>query len=83
MAKAKKTTKGKQGAGKKAAAKKPATRKKAARKVEAVPARYGTATPHLIVSPCGQAMEFYKKAFGARLMPAMQGPGAVTVPAGV
>ncbi|HEX2730906.1 MAG TPA: VOC family protein [Polyangiaceae bacterium] len=56
---------------KKAAAKKAP---KQVKKVEAVPQRYGTATPHLIVSPCGEALDFYVKAFGAKLMSKMEGP---------
>jgi PhnB protein len=52
-------------------AKRGAVRKK---KADAVPARYGTATPHLIVSPCGEALEFYAKAFGAKVLMTMPGP---------
>jgi uncharacterized glyoxalase superfamily protein PhnB len=51
-------------------AKKPAARKKAA----PVPPQYGTATPHLIVSPCQDALEFYTKAFGAKVLLTMPGP---------
>jgi PhnB protein len=58
-----------------------AARKKtaAARKKKAapVPERYGTATPHLIVSPCTEAIEFYAKAFGAKLLMKMPGPGGL------
>ena len=57
-------------AGKKAA-------KKKTKKVEAVPKAYGTATPHLVVSPCKQALDFYEKAFGAKRTSAMEGPGGV------
>ena len=60
----------------KKAAKKPA-KKAAKKKVAAVPAQYGTVTPHLIVSPCGEALEFYKKAFGAKVGMTMPGPGGV------
>jgi PhnB protein len=52
-------------------AKRGAVRKK---KADPVPARYGTATPHLIVSPCGEALEFYTKAFGAKVLMTMPGP---------
>jgi uncharacterized glyoxalase superfamily protein PhnB len=52
-------------------AKRGAVRKK---KADPVPARYGTATPHLIVSPCGEALEFYAKAFGAKVLMTMPGP---------
>jgi uncharacterized glyoxalase superfamily protein PhnB len=57
-------------AAKKAAAKPPSSRKKAA----PVPPQYGTATPHLIVSPCSDALEFYTKAFGAKVLMTMPGP---------
>jgi PhnB protein len=47
------------------------------KKVEAVPAQYGTATPHLIVSPCAEALNFYVEAFGAKVTSKMPGPGGV------
>jgi hypothetical protein len=63
------------------AAKKKAKRltlkRKSAKRVEAVPAKYGTATPHVIVSACAQALDFYKKAFGAKVTSKMEGPGGV------
>ena len=75
---------------KKVAARKPAARaaaksngKKAApkrapkKKVQAVPAQYGSATPHLIVSPCAEALDFYVKAFGAKVLGKMPGPGGI------
>ncbi len=49
------------------------------KRVEPVPARYGTATPHLIVSPCSEALDFYVKAFGAKVLGKMEGPGGVTM----
>jgi PhnB protein len=49
------------------------------KKVEAVPAKYGTATPSLIVSPCTEALDFYQRAFGARLLSSMDGPGGVVM----
>jgi uncharacterized glyoxalase superfamily protein PhnB len=63
------------GAAKKAA-RGAATGKKAASKKKAVPVppQYGTATPHLIVSPCGEALDFYAKAFGAKVLMTMPGP---------
>jgi PhnB protein len=63
------------GAAKKAA-RGAATGKKAAAKKKAVPVppQYGTATPHLIVSPCGEALDFYAKAFGAKVLMTMPGP---------
>jgi len=45
-----------------------------ARKVEAVPAAYGAVTPQLVVSPCTDALEFYEKAFGAKVTMKMPGP---------
>jgi PhnB protein len=59
------------GAVKKKAGKPPAARKK---KATPVPPQYGTATPHLIVSPCSDALEFYAKAFGAKVLLTMPGP---------
>lgn len=61
------------------AAKRAAAKKKAPKKVEAVPARYGTATPHIIVSPCRDALDFYARAFGAKVLPTMDGPGGVVM----
>ena len=64
------------------AARKPA-RAAAARKAsrpkraQAVPAAYGSLTPHLIVSPAGEAVAFYVKVFGARPGMMMDGPGGV------
>lgn len=82
---AKKTTAAKAGARsggkkKKAAASRVTPRAKVAsrsKKVEAVPAQYGTATPHLIVSPCADALNFYVEAFGAKVTSTMPGPGGV------
>jgi PhnB protein len=42
-----------------------------------VPPQYGTATPHLIVSPCSDALEFYTKAFGAKVLMKMDAPGGL------
>jgi PhnB protein len=64
------------------AARKPA-RAAAARKAsrpkraQAVPAAYGSLTPHLIVSPAADAVAFYVKVFGARPGLMMSGPGGV------
>ena len=64
---------------KKKAAKKPAKRvvKKAAKRGEAVPKRYGSATPSLVVSPASEALGYYQKAFGAKVLSTMPGPGGV------
>ena len=63
------------------AARKPAraAARKASRpkRAQAVPAAYGSLTPHLIVSPAADAVAFYVKAFGARPGLMMDGPGGV------
>lgn len=41
---------------------------------KAIPEGYHTATPHLIVKNAAQAIEFYKKAFGAKEKMRMQTP---------
>lgn len=53
--------------------------RKAARpkRAQAVPAAYGSLTPHLIVSPAADAVAFYVKAFGARPGMMMDGPGGL------
>ena len=67
------------------AARKPARAAKAAKakarpkKAQAVPAAYGSLTPHLIVSPAADAVAFYVKAFGARPGLMMNGPGGVVM----
>jgi uncharacterized glyoxalase superfamily protein PhnB len=60
------------GAAKKKAARGAAASRK--KKAVPVPPQYGTATPHLIVSPCNEALEFYTKAFGAKVLMTMPGP---------
>ena len=63
-------------AAKKATKAKP--KKAAKKKVQAVPPQYSTVTPHLIVSPCAEAIDFYGKAFGAKLIYKMEmGPGLI------
>jgi PhnB protein len=44
-------------------------------KVSAIPAGYHTATPYLVVDDANRAIEFYKKAFGAKELMRMDGPG--------
>jgi PhnB protein len=65
--------KSKKKAAQKAAAKKS---KKAApkKKVQAVPAGYTNVTPYLVCRAADQAIEFYKKAFGAKEKLRMNGP---------
>jgi PhnB protein len=43
--------------------------------VKPIPAGYHTATPYLVVNGAAQAIEFYKKAFGAQELFRMAGPG--------
>jgi uncharacterized glyoxalase superfamily protein PhnB len=62
-----------------AKARKPSRPKKA----QAVPAAYGSLTPHLIVSPASEAIAFYVKAFGARPGLMMDGPGGIVMHAEV
>lgn len=49
-------------------------RKAGKKRAAPVPPQYGTATPHLIVSPCSDALDFYSKAFGAKVLMTMPGP---------
>jgi PhnB protein len=48
---------------------------KAKSKVSPVPAGFSTVTPYLNVRDCAQALDFYKKAFGAKETVRMPGPG--------
>jgi PhnB protein len=72
---------------KKSGAKKAGAKKAGAKKstrvvkrgVEAVPSRYGTVTPHLIVSPCREALLFYARAFRAKDLGTMDGPDGVVM----
>lgn len=48
---------------------------KAKLKVPAVPPGFSTVTPHLNVRDCAQALDFYKRAFGAKETVRMPGPG--------
>ncbi len=51
-------------------------RKPSTKKVDAVPSKYRTISATLVVSPCLDAIAFYKKAFGARQISMLQmGPG--------
>ncbi|MFT3711860.1 MAG: VOC family protein [Archangium sp.] len=61
----------------KASPKKAVKKSTAKKKVQAVPAAYGTATAHLIVSPASEALAFYEKAFGAKTLLTMPGPGGI------
>lgn len=46
-------------------------------KVNYVPAGYHTVTPYITVRNCSQAIEFYKKAFGAQEIARMPMPGGL------
>jgi PhnB protein len=54
---------------------KPKKTKVKAKKVKAIPKGYHTATPYLVMKGAADAIEFYKKAFGAVEMFRMPGPG--------
>lgn len=43
-------------------------------KVQAIPPEYGSLTPYLVVRQCSEAIEFYKKAFGAEEIMRMPTP---------
>jgi PhnB protein len=45
------------------------------RKVAPVPPRYGSVTPYLTIDGCGSAIDFYVRAFGAKEIARMPGPG--------
>ena len=54
-------------------------KKPAAKKASAVPPGFRTVTPHLIVKGAADVIEFWKKAFGAKLRYTMPGPGGSVV----
>jgi PhnB protein len=66
--------------GKKAAvrrsAKAPARKSK---QVQAIPDLYGPVTPQLVVSPCAEALDFYERAFGAKVLMTMPGADGLLV----
>jgi PhnB protein len=51
------------------------TTKSPAGKVKPIPEGYHTATPYLVLNNASQAIDFYKKAFGAQEIMRMPGPG--------
>ncbi len=57
------------------AARKAAPAKRAQKKVKPVPDGYHTISAHLVLDDAAKAIEFYKKAFGARERMRMPGPG--------
>lgn len=44
-------------------------------KVSPIPEGFRTVSPYLIIKGAGEAIEFYKKAFGAQVITSMAGPG--------
>ena len=65
----------KKAAPKKSAAKRSAPKKAAPKKVKPVPPGYHSVTAYLCVDGAGAAIEFYKKAFGAKERLRMDAPG--------
>jgi PhnB protein len=57
------------------AARKSIARRPATKRVRAVPAGHHTVTPYLTVSDGAAALDFYTRAFGARVTRRMTGPG--------
>ena len=56
---------------------------KAKRRAKAVPDGFQTVNAHIVLDECAKAIEFYKKAFGARAGLVMPGPGGKIVHAEV
>ncbi len=56
---------------------KKARKVKAVQKVKAIPEGYRAVTPHLVVRGAARAIEFYKKAFGAKERGRSPGPGGL------
>jgi PhnB protein len=46
-----------------------------AKAVTPIPEGFHTVTPHLVIKGAGEAIEFYKRAFGAEVLGRMDGPG--------
>jgi PhnB protein len=61
----------------KAPAKTKAKPKPKPKKVQAIPPGYYTATPYLVIKGAANAIDFYKKAFGAAERSRMPGPGGL------
>lgn len=75
MAKAKKTKKTVKRITKKTVKKAASKSKTRAKKVHHLPKGYNTITPYLIVKGAANAIEFYKKVFGAKNVMSMEKPG--------
>lgn len=52
---------------------------KAKKSVKPIPTGYHTLTPHLTVRGAARAIEFYKRAFGAKELERMPGPGGTNI----
>ena len=50
-----------------------------AKRVKHIPEGFHTLTPHLVVRDASQAIEFYQRAFGARVRSVMHGPDGKSV----
>ncbi len=50
-----------------------------AKQAKAIPEGFHTVTPHLIIKGASEAIEFYKKAFGAEEVARMPGPGGTVM----
>ena len=61
----------------------PKARRAPKRKVRAVPEGFQTVNAHIVLQDCAKAIEFYKKAFGAKEGLRMSGPGGTIVHAEV
>src|SRR5438132_10739396 len=48
-------------------------------RIKAIPEGFHTLTPHLIVKDASQAIEFYKKAFGAEELSRLPGPDGSSI----
>jgi PhnB protein len=59
----------------KAVRKTPAKKAAARKKVQPIPAGYHSVTPYLSIRGAAESIEFYKKAFGAKEIMRMPGPG--------
>ena len=46
---------------------------------KAIPEGFRTVTPHMVIKNAGEAMEFYKRAFGAEELCRMPGPDGKSV----
>jgi uncharacterized glyoxalase superfamily protein PhnB len=82
MKKAKKATKAAAKSTKRASARRPvraAKKAPAKKRVQAVPAGYQTVTPHLTIKGAARAIDFYKRAFGAKERGRMPGPDGESV----